>query len=162
MPNDKIRNPGGPSLGSRLNHQSRTRQAGYSKTNTDEVRLFKQRLKDGVGFHAAREGTKISERMGKEIVRGRTWASVIVLVMMAAVTMGNGCDLAGGGSNQNEDDREFCRYVSTPLCEDVPYDYACLCLTGSAAVTSVNDERELYRPTPTPGYEYEGGDEGLP
>jgi len=162
MPNNKIYNPGGPSLSQRLNHQSRTRQAGYSKTNREEVLLFKQRVADGMDPEQAREGTKISKRMVPDILAGRTWASVILMIMLMAVTMGNSCDLADGGNNRNEDDREFCRYVSTPLCEDVPYDYACLCLTGSAAVTSVNDERELYSPSPTPGYEYEGGTEGLP
>lgn len=156
MQNNKIRNPRGPSLATRLNHQSTTRQAGYSKTNKDEVRLFKQRLKEGAGFHAAREGTRISERMGKEIVAGRTWASVIVLVFLALMTMGN-TDCGGGHGAQEPNERRACWTFDYPLCADVPATYPCLCLQGSAAVTSFEDERELIQPTPTPGYEYEGG-----
>jgi len=157
MPNNKIRNQGGPSLASRLNHQSRTREAGYQKTNKDEVRLFKQRLKDGVGPHAAREGTKISERMAGDIVAGRTWASVIVLVFMAMCLMGNSCE--GGGQSNN--DRRSCWTYDYPLCSEVPANYPCLCLHGKAAVTSASDELELLNEAPTPDYEYEGGYDGI-
>lgn len=154
MPNDKIRNPGGPSLATRLNHQSRNHTAGYSKTNEDEVRVFKQKIKDGVGVHAAREGTKISERMGKEIIAGRTWASVVVMIFMAMCLMGNSCEQGGKSNN----DRRSCWSYDYPLCSEVPSTYPCLCLHSRASVTSVSDELELFNATPTPDYEYEGGD----
>lgn len=158
MPNDKIRNPRGPSLASRLNHQSRTRTAGYQKTNKDEVRLFKQRLKDGMSPEAARKGTKISERMVGDILAGRTWASVIVLVILAFMLMGNtGCPTPN--DNQRSNARAYCWNVDPPLCSEVSITYPCLCLYGPSAVTSEQDERELYRSAPTPGYEYEGGHE---
>lgn len=155
MPNNKIIDPGRPSLASRLNAQIRDGTAGNKKTNKAEVRLFKQRIRDGLDDDAARKDTKISARMAQDIKAGRTWPMVILLVL-AVCTMGNSCDSGGDGGG----DRPYCEYLARPLCRDVTTTYPCLCLYGLEAVTSEADERELYNVTPTPGYIFEGGPEG--
>lgn len=158
MPNDKIRNPGGPSLASRLNAQSRAGTSGYRKTNEDEVRLFKQRVRDGMDPQAAREGTKITKRMVPDILAGRTWA--MVLLLLAICTMGSDCDGGGRGANGVDEDRRACWSFDYPLCSEVSSTYPCLCVAGASAVTSYSDELELYNSEPTSGYLFEGGPEG--
>jgi len=133
MANNKIYNPGHPSLAQRLNHQSKTRQAGYSKTNKDEVREFKRKVRDGVDVETARKGTRISAKMAKDILAGRTWASVVVLVAIMAVTMGNSCQ---------DSNTYVCQGVNYPYCADVPVDYPCLCL--SAPPGTQNPDRLRY------------------
>jgi len=137
MPGNKLYNPGQPSLAQRLNHASRTRQAGYSKTNREEVLLFKRRIADGMDPEEARKGTKISKRMVPDILAGRTWASVILLVLIATVTMGNSC-VAGN------DYTVTCQGINYPLCRDVPYDYPCLCLSAPDGVTSQRAQELRY------------------
>ena len=139
MPNDKIRNPRGPSLASRLNQRSRDRTAGFSKTNREEVRLFKQRIANGMDPEAAREGTKISARMVPDILAGRTWASVILLLAIAAVTMG------ADGCNSNEY-RVICQGINYPLCRNVAHDYPCLCLSDPQGLTVEEAEQLRYEP----------------
>ena len=155
-----LKNPHGPKsmgIGKRLNLQSQNGEAGNRKTNADEVRLFKQRIADGLDTAAARAGTKISERMAVDILKGRTWASILLL--LALCTMGSDCD--GGGRGADVDaDRRSCWSFDYPLCSEVPATYPCLCVSGIAAVTSNLDERELAKPLPTPGYLFEGGPEG--
>lgn len=145
------------SIGKMLNLQSRSgpNRAGRHKTNEAEVRTFKQRLKEGQPMNKAREGLKISEQSARDIASGRSW-SWVILSLIALALLGNKCPTNAQGAN----DRRACWDYDYPLCSDVPRTYPCLCVQGSRAVTSEADERELYNPTPTPGYQYEGGSEG--
>jgi hypothetical protein len=139
VPNNRIRDKRQPSLSARLNQQSKARTAGYGKTNADEVRLFKQRVKDGMDPEDARKGTKISARMVGDIMRGRTWASVILLLAIAAVTMG------ADGCNSNEY-RVICQGINYPLCRNVAHDYPCLCLSDPQGLTVEEAEQLRYEP----------------
>lgn len=155
-----LKNPRGPKgigIGRRLNLQSQNGEAGNRKTNAAEVRVFKQRIADGLDTDAARAGTKISERMAIDILKGRSWASILLL--LALCTMGSDCDGGGRGSNVDVD-RRSCWSYDYPLCSEVSSTYPCLCVSGVSAVTSIEDEQELYNTTPTPGYLFEGGPEG--
>jgi len=139
MPNNRIRDKRRPSLAARLNAQRRSGAAGYHKTNREEVLLFKKRVKNGMDPQAAREGTKITERMMDDILKGKTWASVIVLLAIAAVTMG------ADGCNSNEY-RVICQGINYPLCRDVAYDYPCLCLSDPQGLTVEEAEELRYQP----------------
>lgn len=143
------------SIGKMLNMQSRSGsgRVGNRKTNESEVRIFKQRVKDGMSPDEARAGLRISHQTAKDIRAGRTWAWVVLVLL---VCLGNRCPT----NDQAPNDRRACWDYDYPLCSDVPRTYPCLCVQGSSAVTSEADERELYNPVPTPGYQYEGGDEG--
>jgi len=127
-----LNNPLGPkglSIARRLNLQRKNGEAGYHKTNRDEVRLFKQRIAAGVEPEVAREGTKITARMVPDILAGRTWASVVLLVFMCLVLMGNSCDT-------DQRNNAYCQGLNYPYCDDVPFDYECLCLSRPSAVTA--------------------------
>ncbi len=60
-----------------------------------------------------------------------------LLVLLAAVTMGNGCP-------QNKTTHVYCQGFDYPHCSDVDYDYPCLCLSSPEGVTSIEAEGMRY------------------
>ena len=132
MPNDRIRNPGRPSLAARLNAQSRSGEAGNRKTNKVEVQLFKRRIRAGMSKDESRKGLKITKSSADDIVAGRTWSSVLILALMALVLMGNSCQ---------GDSTVVCQGLNYPVCSDVPFDYPCLCLSSPEGTSRDKLER---------------------
>jgi len=53
---------------------------------------------------------------------------IAALLLIAALTLGGNC----GGN----DYKVTCQGFNYPMCEDVPYDYPCLCLSGPDELTT--------------------------